>query len=59
MRKFNFRPIIPKDSKAKLRVDAMNAVIDEKISKTIDFSSREVSIIAAKDAELKQVGFDD
>ena len=40
MKKYNFRPIIPKDSKNKVRQEAIDLLIKEKIETTPDLKAR-------------------
>ena len=51
MKNFSYRVIHPKDTEAKVRRDALNKLIDEKISLTPELIERKAEIIQAKTRE--------
>lgn len=48
MKKISYKVIHPKDTVDKVRSDALNKLIDEKIKSTPDLTARETSVISEK-----------
>ena len=45
MKNFSYRVIHPKDTEAKLRMDALNKIIDEKMKSTPELTARKDAVV--------------